>query len=588
MISLAPVLRTFGQSGGGGKSIAGGIWTTNSIYTHKNLFYFNERVFVGGSLMTTGGDLLNALVVLTVNSFNSGQLATIINKRFDFLDGVVNTPADILGSAPEWDPTVSEEGLSISCTISHADLPAGSLTFPYGFAVAQISPADVTHSVFAADGAGAQVDSVQVGDTARLIGSWTPLTSGDSGHLTVTFKQANNPPQTIADDDFSFAKGHALTFDAIHSDVLAVQTGQIDNAGETYFDWAITADGYADITGRCYLAVTDFPAETDVVLTAPAYQFGTAHGAIDLTSLLGAAQAAGYDLGYAAAQALYPAWEAIRNISAGAANIIVGAWELIANVRINGTNPGGGGTPPDAPTWGGQLVPGDGQITVPVVAAAAGDTIQVRYRLAPDGEPVVNQAFQRTGTGNIVLTGLTNFTLYGVDFYAVTSGLTSLPAKERFRSPTDGSLAVIEQVMDSVRDQVNLMALASLTDAGASVAVAAEVQVPPDFQQVDTPIIKVFPDTETAEPTHNVLNEIRYRVSVAFCQRSKSAGQQSEQMLVREALRDQFLGKRLAVLPEMYCERETESGVVDLDALWERFQWVSVTTFEFVALRAQG
>jgi hypothetical protein len=247
-------------------------------------------------------------------------------------------------------------------------------------------------------------------------------------------------------------------------------------------------------------------------------------------------------------------------------------------------------TAPGAPGWGGPPVPGDGQVTLAVLAADPTDWIYARHRrfLSTGAWSAESETFKRQGFGDIVITGLTNGQYSEFIIYAKAGAVCSEWSEPRCAAPTDGSSAVIDQIMDAVAAQINLMGLASKTEAGVPVAVAAEVEVPPAFEQVDTPIIKVFPDGESGEASHNELNEIRYHVNVAFCQRSKTEAQLAEQLRVREKLRDQFLGKRLVGMIDHYCEKETETGVLDLSALWERFQHVSVITFEFVALRAAG
>lgn len=247
---------------------------------------------------------------------------------------------------------------------------------------------------------------------------------------------------------------------------------------------------------------------------------------------------------------------------------------------------------PAAPTWASTnaVVGGDGTLVLSVVAGAATDVIYARHRrfLSSGAWSAESETFKRTGTGTITITGQTNEQYREVVVYAKAGGVTSDWSEPRYDVPTDGATAVIDRLMDAVVAEIGTMGLASETTAGVAVNVTAEVEVPPDFETVDTPVVKVFPDTEEAAADHNDLNEIRYRVNVAFCQRSKTAGQVADQYRIREKIRDQFLGKRLVGMTDHYCERETESGVLDLDALWERFHWVSVLTLEFVALRAQG
>ena len=88
---------------------------------------------------------------------------------------------------------------------------------------------------------------------------------------------------------------------------------------------------------------------------------------------------------------------------------------------------GGGGaapTVPDKPTSIG-AVSGNGQVTVNVVAHAPGDLIQVVYKLATSAAWIVNAAYQRTGSGAVVIGGLTNGSLYQFMAYTLLGTLES-------------------------------------------------------------------------------------------------------------------------------------------------------------------
>ena len=291
--------------------------------------------------------------------------------------------------------------------------------------------------------------------------------------------------------------------------------------------------------------------------------------------------------------AVKTAYEEARNNARGTtgADILAPASVLIRNVEIVGTG-SAGGDPPPAGSWGAvALTAGDGTLVLSVVATNPTDVIYARYRrfLSTGAWSAESESFKVTGTGVITLTGLANEQYYEVVFCTKSGSLTSAWSEPRYGAPTAGEAAVIDQIMDAIVAEINALGLTSETEAGASVAVTAVKEIPPDFDsEVNTPVIKVFPDTEEGEASHNDLNEIRPRVNVVLCQRAKTAAQQARLLRVRERLRDQFLGKRLVGMSDQYCERETESGVLDLDSLWERFHWFSPITFEYVALRAQG
>jgi hypothetical protein len=103
---------------------------------------------------------------------------------------------------------------------------------------------------------------------------------------------------------------------------------------------------------------------------------------------------------------------------------------------------GGGSTPPTAPTWGTPAVtPVSGQVTLKVVAASPTDVIYARYKLkTATGWVAQSESFRRTGSGNIVVTGLTNEALYVFSGYAKAGGLESEWLSPRESTPTAGVL----------------------------------------------------------------------------------------------------------------------------------------------------
>lgn len=287
----------------------------------------------------------------------------------------------------------------------------------------------------------------------------------------------------------------------------------------------------------------------------------------------------------------FTAAEAARNTDMAAAKVEQSYAYLSRGESRVGTLTGGGGTPPSKPAWATTpCTVGDGRVTLHVVAASPTDTIYARWRRWLPGVawPALPTAFSRTGTGDIVVTGLTNAEAYELDIVALVGGLPSESARPVVAIPTDGSRAEIDLIMEAVAAEVNALALQSKDTDGTAVDLAATVELPPLFDAVDTPCVKVFPDTEEGEPLRGSRNEITYRVNVAFCQRSKTAAQKQEQYRIRQTLRDHFLGRRLQALTAASCIGEAESGVLDMEHLWENFQWVSVITLEFNAPRAKG
>ena len=285
------------------------------------------------------------------------------------------------------------------------------------------------------------------------------------------------------------------------------------------------------------------------------------------------------------------AWEQARNTSPGAANVKDGETWLYLGETLEGTYEGGGSTPPGTPGWASTpRTVGDGQVTLHVVPDSETDVVYARYRRAVPGTgwSAISETFKRTGTGDIVITGLTNDQLYEFALHAKDADLPSYFSRPVYAIPREDGEAEIDTIMTAVAAEVNALGLTSKDTDGESVDIAATVEIPPAFDAVDTPCVKVYPDTEEGEPQRSTRNEITYRVNVAFCQRSKTAAQRQEQFRIRQTLRDHFLGKRLSSLTGVMCVGEAESGVVDLDALWEHFQWVSMMTLEFIMSKAKG
>ena len=87
---------------------------------------------------------------------------------------------------------------------------------------------------------------------------------------------------------------------------------------------------------------------------------------------------------------------------------------------------------------------GDTQITVAVTADQETDVIYARYRvgkaLPGNAWAAESETFKRTGSGDIVITGLTNGTGYRIGAYA-KSGTETSDWDVAFQTPSDGDLA---------------------------------------------------------------------------------------------------------------------------------------------------
>lgn len=438
------------------------------------------------------------------------------------------------------------------------------------------------------------VASFFLGQTVRAAGS-------------LLFEKPTTATVTLAVQKTDGSSGQTLLWNKVVDFLAGVSKTYAEMNDDEEVDWTpgeaedweliLTVAEYPEVDDRAGFAVLDpdtldTPDPADVRETTttggepgeiPQSDIEVASGGtLNLATLLAGA----YASGYAAAEAFFGAWEAARNTALSASKVALG-WVFrqfgiddIGELDI---------VEPEAPSWGAAPVAGDGKVTLNVLTVNPTDKVYARsasFSFAPSWS-AESEIFQRTGSGPIVMTGLPNEQFRMFTIYVKKNGLTSVALAPRFKTPTAGAQAVIEQIMDAVTDQVNALGLTSKSEAGAAVAIAAEVEIPPKFASVNTPGVKVYPDTEEAEPVRS-RNQVTYRVNVAFCQRSKAVVQQEEQFRIREMLRDQFLGKRLVAMPTAVCVGESESEIVDLQKLFENFQWVSNITLEFQTLKARG
>lgn len=111
---------------------------------------------------------------------------------------------------------------------------------------------------------------------------------------------------------------------------------------------------------------------------------------------------------------------------------------------------------PAAPEWSADPTPGNGQVTLHFTAAAPADVLYARYREVPAGDwAAESETFKRTGSGSIVITGLTNDTKrYQFSGYTKTLGLTSEWLEPLGATPTAGAktaAGVLSLPMENLR-----------------------------------------------------------------------------------------------------------------------------------------
>ena len=146
-----------------------------------------------------------------------------------------------------------------------------------------------------------------------------------------------------------------------------------------------------------------------------------------------------------------------------------------------------------------------------------------------------------------------------------------------FFAVTTGEDSIYDQIMEAVKAEINA---AGLVDSEGH-TITARIEIPPLFTNVTTACVIIFPDGDALAPNRSGVNTGEYRIDVAFCERARTEAQQKGDMRIREQLLDLFVGKRLPPMLEVMCVSETAPSAVDLEALWERFQWINVATFVF-------
>lgn len=104
----------------------------------------------------------------------------------------------------------------------------------------------------------------------------------------------------------------------------------------------------------------------------------------------------------------------------------------------------------------------------------------------------------------------------------------------------------------------------------------AYVDWPPEWDDWSASAVKVVPDTDTVNPMLTGADETGFGVIIAICeQRTGGTADLSKQLLLRENIRKQFIGKRLGgTLTDVYCTNAELGNVYDQTRL-QNYQFVS-------------
>jgi hypothetical protein len=131
-----------------------------------------------------------------------------------------------------------------------------------------------------------------------------------------------------------------------------------------------------------------------------------------------------------------------------------------------------GGTPPGNPSIS-SVSPGDGTVTLTVVAADAADRVYVVYRHNINNEPISAQniTFSRIGSGTITVTGLVNAWEYEFYIYAKTGTISSTYIGPVYAAPVDDcSTTARLSLRTEMRDQMASAALEVARNVGVVVS----------------------------------------------------------------------------------------------------------------------
>jgi hypothetical protein len=163
--------------------------------------------------------------------------------------------------------------------------------------------------------------------------------------------------------------------------------------------------------------------------------------------------------------------EAARNTDPGQANVKDAVDYKIQDVDLTGSYvcPA---ISPGAPTLA-TVTAGDGQLTLAVTPATGEAATPIHAYVWQSGGSVTLSTENRTGAGDLVLTGLTNNTAYTVQAVHVSGDVVGKPSKAISARPTDGSEGKLSQLIDAVYDIID--------GAAFSETVTAVKEYPPPF-----------------------------------------------------------------------------------------------------------
>jgi hypothetical protein len=209
-----------------------------------------------------------------------------------------------------------------------------------------------------------------------------------------------------------------------------------------------------------------------------------------------------------------------------------------------------------------------------ITGSTAGTTNTIKYRSSPTGNWLTGDSRVSDGTGSFNIDA-------GSYWFKVESlnsdGNTSCNGGIRGYA-TVGTSTLLDRILDAVVSMIND---ASLTNYDGTL-VTAEKEWPPNFDDVDTTIIKVFPGSNNPDNQMSQVDTFTYNVTCYICERTTGLRGANELMMRRQLIR-LFSGHRLTTLTDVWCSDVGDSETFDSRAIEEQHLFLSPINLVFLA-----
>jgi hypothetical protein len=209
-----------------------------------------------------------------------------------------------------------------------------------------------------------------------------------------------------------------------------------------------------------------------------------------------------------------------------------------------------------------------------ITGSTAGTTNTVQYRSSPTGNWTTGGSRTGDGTGTFSVSA-------GQYWFKVQSenadGAQSCNGGIR-GYVTVGTSTILDRILDNVVSMIND---ASLTNYDGD-TVTAEKEWPPNFTDVDTSIIKVFPGSNSPDNDMSQVDTYTYNVACYICERTTGI-RGSNELLMRRQLTRLFSGKRLDSVTDVWCREVGDSETFENRAIEEKHLFLSPINLVFAS-----